>query len=213
MSTGSYVELQQVAGPVSRETFELLKQFESLFQLWARRINLVAPSTLDDVWRRHILDSAQLWPFLLRSGSNVLDLGSGAGFPGLVLAILVKGEEVPGTISLVDSNRKKTSFLQNVVGTLSLPAKIYGKRIESVSREVMDTPHFVTARALTSLDSLLSLSAPWLTRGARGLFHKGRDYQREIEESAHQWQFDLVKHASKIDDESVVLEVINLKRR
>lgn len=212
MNAPSYEALKQVAGPVSRETFDVLQQFEKTFQAWAKRINLVASSTLDDVWNRHILDSAQLWPILPRKELRILDLGSGAGFPGLILALLLKGEKIPGLISLVDSNRKKTSFLQNAVGHFSLPAKVYGHRIEAVSNDVC-MPDFVTARALTSLDTLLSLSERWLNRGARGLFHKGRDYQREIEESAHHWQFDLIKHPSKIDDESVVLEVTNLKRR
>lgn len=200
--TGQYDRLQQVAGPVSRETFDRLKELEASFLSWAKRINLAAESTLGDVWNRHILDSAQV--LLLANGARTwLDLGSGGGFPGLVLAILLK--EQGGSIDLVESNRKKASFLQAMVGQFDLPARIHAKRIEDV-REMGDV-EIVTARALAPLPLLVRLAEPWLAKGAAGFVHKGRDYRAELENSAPPAGFDLIEHRSKVDPAGFVIEV------
>lgn len=207
MSGDAWAELQKAAGPVSRETFERLQAFERHFQKWNRSINLAAPSTLDDVWRRHILDSAQL-ARIAPTAMRWVDLGSGGGFPGLVLGFLLA--ERPGaTIDLVESNRKKASFLQSVVGQFDLPARVLARRIDD-SYPLVSAPEVVTARALTALPDLLDLAAPWLTKGARSLFHKGRDYRAEVEESAHRWTFDLVEHPSMTDAHGVILEITDL---
>jgi 16S rRNA (guanine527-N7)-methyltransferase len=205
-----YTELCDIVGPVSRETFDELSSFEEMFLDWSSRLNLVASSTREALWGRHILDSAQLWPLAPSDTVSWLDLGSGGGFPGLILAFLLKGR-LGGSITLVDSNRKKTAFLQNCVGAFSLPAKVYSTRIVDLALD--RTPQIVTSRALAALPELLTLSEPWLGAGAIGLFHKGRDYRREVEESAHGWLFDLVEHRSKIDPQGVILEVRNLARR
>jgi 16S rRNA (guanine527-N7)-methyltransferase len=208
--TYKYQRLIDVAGSVSRETFEGLEAFESMFRTWAKRINLAAPSTLDDIWNRHILDSAQLAP-LAPNALRWLDLGSGGGFPGLVLAFLFK-ERSGAQIDLVESNRKKAGFLQAAVGHFSLPACVHARRID---REIngLGRPEVVTARALAPLAGLLELAFPWLSAGAKGLLHKGRDYGREIQESALLWQYDLVEHRSRVDADSVILEIANLRRR
>ncbi|TIO90518.1 MAG: 16S rRNA (guanine(527)-N(7))-methyltransferase RsmG [Mesorhizobium sp.] len=207
MSGDAWAELQKAAGPVSRETFERLQAFERHFQKWNRSINLAAPSTLDNVWRRHILDSAQL-ARIAPTAMRWVDLGSGGGFPGLVLGFLLA--ERPGaTIDLVESNRKKASFLQSVVGQFGLPARVLARRIDD-SYPLVSAPEVVTARALTALPDLLDLAAPWLTKGARSLFHKGRDYRAEVEESAHRWTFDLVEHPSMTDAHGVILEITDL---
>ncbi|MBZ9989688.1 16S rRNA (guanine(527)-N(7))-methyltransferase RsmG [Mesorhizobium sp. BH1-1-5] len=202
--------LQKAAGPVSRETFERLQAFEQLFLKWNRSINLAAPSTLDDVWRRHVLDSAQL-ARIAPAATRWVDLGSGGGFPGLVLGFLLT--ERPGaSIALVESNRKKASFLQTVIGQFDLPARVVARRIDD-SYGLVSAPEIVTARALAALPDLLDLSAPWLTKDARALFHKGRDYRAEVEESTHRWSFDLVEHSSMTDAEGVILEITELRRR
>ncbi|RUV87541.1 16S rRNA (guanine(527)-N(7))-methyltransferase RsmG [Mesorhizobium sp. M1A.F.Ca.IN.020.06.1.1] len=207
MSGDAWADLQKAAGPVSRETFERLQAFERHFQKWNRSINLAAPSTLDDVWRRHILDSAQL-ARIAPTAMRWVDLGSGGGFPGLVLGFLLA--ERPGaTIDLVESNRKKASFLQSVVGQFGLPARVLARRIDD-SYPLVSAPEVITARALTGLPDLLDLAAPWLTKGARSLFHKGRDYRAEVEESAHRWTFDLVEHPSMTDAHGVILEITDL---
>jgi 16S rRNA (guanine527-N7)-methyltransferase len=208
VSAASWTSLQEAAGPVSRETFDRLVEFEAVFQKWNRRINLAAQSTQGDVWRRHILDSAQL-ARIEPGAKRWVDLGSGGGFPGLVLAFLL-AERDGASIDLVESNQKKASFLQAVVGQFDLPARIIARRIDD-SYPLVSSPQIVTARALASLPALLDLSAPWLTKGARGLFHKGRDYRAEVEESTHRWAFDLVEHASVTDPQGVILELSDLR--
>jgi len=204
----AWEELQKAAGPVSRETFERLQAFEQLFLKWNRSINLAAPSTLDDVWRRHILDSAQL-ARIAPGATRWVDLGSGGGFPGLVMAFLLA--ERPGaSIDLVESNRKKASFLQAVVGQFGLPARVVARRIDD-SYPLVPAPEIVTARALAALADLLDLSAPWLRNGARALFHKGRDYRAEVEESAHRWAFDLVEYPSMTDPHGIILDITDLR--
>lgn len=208
MSNQRFDELCSIAGPVSRETYEMLLRFENTFLKWNQRINLSAPSTLGQTWQRHILDSAQLLA-IEPQATQWLDIGSGGGFPGIVIAFLLR--ERGGSIDLVESNRKKTGFLQAMVGEFDLPARIHARRIEDIHKLVRQ-PQVVTARALASLSLLLDLAAPWLTNGARGLFHKGRDYRAEVEESAHHWNFDLVEHASTIDPQGVVLDIRNLRK-
>ncbi|TKB08117.1 MAG: 16S rRNA (guanine(527)-N(7))-methyltransferase RsmG [Mesorhizobium sp.] len=208
MGASAWADLQKAAGPVSRETFERLQAFEQLFLKWNRSINLAAPSTLDDVWRRHILDSAQL-ARIAPAAMRWVDLGSGGGFPGLVLGFLLA--ERPGaSIDLVESNRKKASFLQSVIGQFGLPARVLARRIDD-SYPFVSTPEIVTARALAALPDLLDLSAPWLSKGARALFHKGRDYRAEVEESTHRWAFDLVEHPSMTDPHGIILEITDLR--
>lgn len=208
MSAASWKSLQEAAGPVSRETFERLVAFQQLFLKWNRSINLAAPSTLDDVWGRHILDSAQL-ARIAPEAKRWADLGSGGGFPGLVLAFLLV-ERDGASIDLVESNRKKASFLQAVIGQFGLPARVVARRIDD-SYALVSTPEIVTARALAALPALLDVSAPWLTKGSRALFHKGRDYRAEVEESTHRWAFDLVEHPSMTDAHGVILEVTDLR--
>jgi 16S rRNA (guanine527-N7)-methyltransferase len=181
-----------------------------MFRTWAKRINLAAGSTLDDLWSRHILDSVQLAP-LAPAALRWLDLGSGGGFPGLVLAFLLK-ERPGGRIDLIESNRKKAGFLQASIGQFSLPARVHARRIDDEIKG-LGHPDVVTARALAPLPALLDLASPWLSSGATGLLHKGRDYGREIQESSLLWQYDLVEHRSRVDADSVILEISNLKRR
>jgi 16S rRNA (guanine527-N7)-methyltransferase len=195
--------LRTIAGDVSRETFERLLEFERTFRRWSQRINLAAPSTLDNLWERHILDSAQLMR-LAPDALRWLDLGSGGGFPGAVVAVLLK--ERPGAvIALVESNRKKASFLQTTLSALDVVAEIHACRIEDA--RISFDPEIVTARALAPLNQLIGLAGPWLAKGARALFHKGRDYRSELEESTQLWSFDLVEHRSAIDSDSIILEI------
>lgn len=208
MTGGRLDEIRDVAGMVSRETLTRLEAFETEFRRWSVRINLAAPSTLDVLWQRHILDSAQL-AGLKPAALTWLDLGSGGGFPGAVLAILMR--ERPGArVELVESNNKKAAFLKTVLAGLGAPATVHVCRIEdSVSR--VDRPQIVTARALAPLPKLLGLASPWLETGSTGLFHKGRDYRAEVAESRDGWRFDLIEHRSRIDPDSRVLEISGLE--
>ena len=211
--TNRLEELSEIAGIVSRETLERLEYFEAEFQKWSKRINLAAPSTLSELWRRHILDSAQLFA-LKPDATSWLDLGSGGGFPGAIIAILLI-DRPGGRIDLVESNHKKAAFLRAVLGSIGAPATVNICRIEDAV-SLIDCPQVVTARALAPLPRLLGLAWPWLDADlpspAVALFHKGREYATEIAESADNWQFNLVEHQSKIDPSSRILEISGVTR-
>lgn len=195
-------------GSVSRETRQRLEDYATLYEKWSPRINLTAPSTQKDFWRRHVGDSAQLLE-MAPDSRHWIDLGSGGGFPGMVIAILL--QDVPAArVELVESNRKKTAFLQAVKARCAPSAIIHPARIADVVGRIAP-PEIVTARALAALPKLLDMTAPWLQGATRALFHKGRGYAAEIEESRAKWRFDLVIHESRIDADSVVLDITNLR--
>ncbi len=201
--------LKKIYPCVSRETADDLIGFEVLFKKWSKAINLASPNTLETLWERHILDSVQVFN-LAPQAKNWLDLGSGGGFPGVVLGIMLK--QTGGTIRLVESNSKKSAFLRNALAQFRAPGQVVNARIESCYEQIT-VPEIITARALASLDKLFELTEPWMTKGAKALFQKGRDYQREIDESLTKWKFDLVKHDSAIEADSVILEISNLQPR
>jgi 16S rRNA (guanine527-N7)-methyltransferase len=202
--------LEAILGPVSRETWDRLESLQCAVERWTATSNLVAPSTLPDFWRRHVLDSAQLVP-LKAEARNWVDLGSGGGFPGLVIAILL-AEKPESRISLVESNAKKAAFLSAVASDLALPARIHRCRIEQ-ARERTGAAEVVTARALAALARLLPLASPWLREGGCGLFHKGRDFVGELAKSHDEWVFDLIEHPSVVDPSGRILEISGLRPR
>jgi 16S rRNA (guanine527-N7)-methyltransferase len=197
---------------VSRETVDRLNAFVALFQKWAKTINLVAPSTLAEVWSRHIVDSAQIYS--LFPGPRIwADLGSGGGFPGIVTGILLAGDG-GGWVHLVESNNKKAAFLRTAILETGARASVHAIRIEEAPVAV---PHCdaISARALADLDLLMDFGLPWAQRNPdlRFFLHKGRDYQREIDKALGRWDFDLVKHASVVEPDSVVLELSKVSRK
>lgn len=196
--------------PITPDVFERLELYVARLGEWQRKTNLIAPSTLDDIWHRHVGDSLQCLA-LKPETQRWLDLGSGGGFPGLVIAA-VMADRNNGTITLVESNNKKTAFLRQVNRQMGASAQIVTARIEDVSMDEF-SPQVVTARALTALPNLLSLSSRWLEAGACGLFHKGRDYASELAECDGLWSYDLIHHSSKISSESVILEISNLMHK
>ncbi|UXN61894.1 16S rRNA (guanine(527)-N(7))-methyltransferase RsmG [Phyllobacterium zundukense] len=210
MSSSREKRLQDVLSSVSRETVDNLLDFEALFRKWSKAINLASPSTLDQLWERHIVDSAQLFD-MAPNALKWLDLGSGGGFPGIVLAILLKQRAGAG-IDLVESNGKKAAFLRTAIGRFSAPATVHAMRIDAAWARIA-TPDVITARALAPLSGLFTLAEPWLKQDSVGLFQKGRDYRREIEESRDAWSFDLVERVSAVDKDSVVLQVSHLRRK
>lgn len=197
---------------VSRETLDRLTAFVALFQKWAKAINLVAPSTMEEVWQRHIADSAQI--FALYPGPKTwVDLGSGGGFPGVITAILLSGQG-DGWVHLVESNNKKASFLRTAIRETGARASVHAMRIEEASAEIPSCDA-LSARALADLDTLLAFGFPWAEQNPdlRFFLHKGRDYQKEVDKAVGRWEFDLVKHRSIIEQDSCVLEISNLSRR
>ena len=191
---------------VSRETAERLEHFATLFRKWAGAINLVAPSTLDDLWNRHIADSAQIFQ-LTSSPRNWVDLGSGGGFPGIITAIFLT-EIGTGWVHLVESNNKKAAFLRTAIAETGARASVHPARIEKAPELIVDCDA-ISARALAELDLLLEFARPWADRNdqLKAYFHKGRDYRAEIEKSRRRWEFDLVIHESTVEKDSVVVEI------
>ncbi|WP_273788772.1 16S rRNA (guanine(527)-N(7))-methyltransferase RsmG [Bartonella sp. ML70XJBT] len=203
-----YQLLSDIVPSVSRETMEKLIQFETLIMQWNKHINLISSSTIPLLWTRHILDSAQIYP-LYSDLLHWCDLGSGGGFPAIVIALFMK-EKKGGHIDLIESNGKKVAFLRTVIAELDLPATVYHHRIEDVYKKIAK-PEVITARGLASLDELLRLIFPLFTQKTIAVLQKGRDYSTEIKKASANWQFDLLKHKSKIDENSVILEISHLR--
>jgi 16S rRNA (guanine527-N7)-methyltransferase len=195
---------------VSRETVDRLVILVDLLQRWQSRINLIGPSTVEDVWSRHIRDSLHVYhtqptPF------RWADLGSGAGFPGVVTAICL-AEQDRGHVHLIESNSKKAAFLRAAIQATGARASVHPERIEAASLKI-ERPDAVSARALASLSDLLQLTEAWISDGTVAYFHKGRDYRNEVDAARGAWDFDLVEHKQDRSDESVLLEISGLRRR
>lgn len=174
---------------VSNETREKLETYEALLKKWQKTINLVAPSTLSEVWHRHFADSAQLWSYRPPGAKTWLDLGSGAGFPGLVLAILASETGQTRHI-LVEADSRKAAFLREVARQTGVPVDILCMRIENPeTHDKVGVADCVTARALAPLSKLVEIAAPYFASSTLGMFLKGRDVAAEIENAAQDWQF------------------------
>lgn len=189
---------------VSHETFERLRAYVDLLLQWQRRINLISPATIPEIWSRHILDSLQLVE-IKPDARRWLDIGSGGGLPGLVIGCVMASHS-GAQVDLVESNGKKGAFLRHVATTLGLPVRVHVGRIED-ELGGLEVPDVITARALASLDDLLGFSNLLLKRGAIGLFPKGRDYQDELTQAVKNWHFKTELHASVTDAKAKILEV------
>ena len=194
-----------VGSNVSRETWSRLDGLVALLLKWQNTTNLVAPSTLAEIWTRHVADSAQLFTIAPDARAWV-DLGSGGGFPGLVIACVIADH--PGAkIHLVESNQKKSAFLREAARTLSVPAIVHARRIEDFASRPMPSVEVVTARALAPLDRLLGYAAPLLKTGAIGLFPKGRDAEAELTAASKSWTMDAQLVPSVTDPQARIVVV------
>ncbi|MCG5241934.1 16S rRNA (guanine(527)-N(7))-methyltransferase RsmG [Azospirillum doebereinerae] len=194
----------QEATGVSRETLERLSAYEVLLRKWQPKINLVGPSTLPDLWRRHFLDSAQLFPLLPDATRVLVDLGSGAGFPGLVLAILGVPE-----VHLIESDSRKAVFLREAARAAGVTVTVHNKRIETVTGIEADV---VTARALAPLADLLGWSFPFLGSRGTALFLKGQALDDELTAVAGGWTLRSERFDSRSDPTGTILRVSDLDR-
>jgi 16S rRNA (guanine527-N7)-methyltransferase len=197
---------------VPRETIHRLLRYAELLDHWQKTTNLIAPSTLAVLWSRHFADSAQLRT-LAQNARLWLDLGSGAGFPGLVVAILEAGRP-DFRMHLVESNRKKCAFLAEVAREAKTPVDIHAMRIEELaeSGERLE-PDVVSARALAPLPRLFELASPFFGARTRGLFLKGREAESEIEAARAKWDFTARLHPSLTSKDSHIVEVTWLRPR
>jgi 16S rRNA (guanine527-N7)-methyltransferase len=197
---------------VPRETIHRLERYAELLALWQNKTNLVAPSTLPVFWSRHFADSAQIRA-LAPNARLWLDLGSGAGFPGLVVAILEAGRS-DFSMHLVESNRRKAAFLAEVARETRAPVAIHATRIEELAASVENLrPDIVSARALAPLPRLFELASPFFRKDTRGLFLKGRDAASEVEVAKAQWDFDACLYPSLTSEDSHIVDVTALRPR
>ncbi len=197
-----------VAG-VSRETEAQLVTFVALLEKWQAAKNLIADGTLAEVWQRHVADSAELVR-IAPDAERWLDLGSGAGFPGLVVAILLGGR---GVVHLVESNGRKAAFLRAAAREASIGnAVVHNTRVEDVVAGWSGALDAISARAFASLDKILALTAPLTELGVPLFLHKGTGFARERETAAAEWGFDLVEHRSRIGD-GLIAEVRQIQPR
>jgi 16S rRNA (guanine527-N7)-methyltransferase len=209
--------LPHIAGPadfaaafaVPRETVEKLELYAELLRRWQRAVNLVAPSTLEDVWHRHFTDCAQL----VNHAPNAeiwVDLGSGAGFPGLVIAIILANHE-NHVVHVIESNSRKCAFLSEVARKTGVPAKVHEGRIENIARGGRIGPaDVVTSRALAPLKLLLQLAGGFWAERTLGLFLKGREAAQEIDEALRYHQFEYDCASSRSGGEGMIVEVTKL---
>lgn len=192
---------------VSRETRSRLETYESLLRKWNPAINLVAKSTLGDLWTRHFRDSAQLFDICPAGAPRWADLGSGGGFPGLVVAILAAERAPDLAVTLVESDVRKAAFLSTVARETELNVRVLADRIEAVPPLAADV---LSARALAPLPQLLAFAERHLAPGGTALLPKGANHAAEIAEALATWRFDLQKHPSQTDSQAVILEVTGI---
>jgi 16S rRNA (guanine527-N7)-methyltransferase len=194
------------AFPVSRETLDALKIYVAMLEDESTRFNLVSRASLADVWRRHVWDSAQLAALIPDKARSIADLGSGAGFPGLVLAILLR-ERAGLRVVLFEATGKKARFLQSVAERLNLPVDVRAVRMEDVKREVFDV---VTARACAPLERLLAYAQRFWGANTIGLFLKGQNVDAELTEAGKSWRMNLRRQPSATDGSGAVLIIRDL---
>jgi len=194
---------------VSRETLDALKYFEDLVVLWNPAINLISNSSISDLWSRHIVDSAQLFLFTLPVEGLWLDVGSGGGFPGIVVSIIAKELAPSLQVVLVESDKRKCVFLRTVIRELGLSVKVINDRIENVK---LDDVVYLSARALRNLNSLLFIVENNVSRETVCVFPKGRSYKKELVESQKNWKFDFNLIDSNTSEDSKVIVLKGLER-
>jgi len=194
---------------VSRETIDRLAAFQDLLIKWNKQINLVARSTLDDAWNRHILDSAQIMKYTPDKIENWVDVGSGGGFPGIVAAVILAETQPKARVTLIESDQRKAVFLRTAVRTLSLNSDVLTERAEKADPQDAD---ILSARALMPLDGLFALAEHHLHEKGTMLVLKGRTAQAEIDEAYQNWHFDVVAYDSLTDNEAKILDIRNFYR-
>ncbi len=193
---------------VSRETFEKLDAYVELVLKWNPRINLVSKSSAEQIHDRHIADSLQLAEGFTEEVETWVDLGSGGGFPGLVLAILAAERPLARRFVLVESDARKSAFLAQVSRVLALPVTIKTERIEKLEPQNADV---LSARALASLTELCGFAARHLKPGGLAVFPKGASFQQEIDDAKKLWSFDVTIKTSATNPDSAILSLWNIK--
>ncbi len=203
--------------PVSRETKWRLEMYVQCLLRWQGKTNLIANGSIEGIWMRHIADSLQCVAIACKDNkqiNNWLDLGSGGGLPGLVAAIVLENVSTECRqckVHMVESIAKKCAFLRQTNRECRGCGIVYNERIENMGSNV-GVPDVISARALAPLSQLLAWMHPFAGKNARLILHKGREYRRELEECRGLWHFNLIEHQSRIEKDSVILEISDLKK-
>ncbi|MCQ2740990.1 MAG: 16S rRNA (guanine(527)-N(7))-methyltransferase RsmG [Alphaproteobacteria bacterium] len=195
---------------VSHETFLDLKCYLSLLEEWQNKFNLVSNSSLETAWERHFLDSAQLFKYIPETAKALVDFGSGAGFPGMVLAIMGKNRTPYLKVTLIESIKKKTVYLNEVARQTNTEVEILNERIENIKNRKFDV---ITSRAMTSLTNLLNYTGVFCKKETICIFPKGKNYEAELEEAKKHWKFDCRVEPSEFSEEGKILIINNIVRR
>ncbi len=190
---------------VSPETFLKLSLYHDLLLKWQSKINLVGADTLADAWDRHFLDSLQLLNAIDDLSGTIVDVGSGAGFPGMTLAIGGATD-----MHLIESDGKKITFLREIARLTETKVSIHHCRAEDCEKLSAD---IIVSRAVSSIDNLLSFSLPQISHGTTCLFHKGKNYAKEIEEAKEHWLFEITVIPSVTHDQSAILKLTHIRKR
>ncbi|MGJ8627198.1 MAG: 16S rRNA (guanine(527)-N(7))-methyltransferase RsmG [Sulfitobacter sp.] len=188
---------------VSRETFERLESFVQMVEKWNPNINLISKSSVSAIWDRHIADSMQLYGLVSKFDAWV-DIGSGGGFPGIVISILSMENSEDNAITMVESDQRKSAFLRTVIRELELPATVISERIEKIPSLNADV---ISARALADLSGLLTYASQHLRDGGIGLFPKGAKWREEHEEAQREWSYSCEPIKSLTDPFAAVLKI------
>jgi 16S rRNA (guanine527-N7)-methyltransferase len=194
---------------VSRETFDALKAYAALVQRWTPAINLVSKGSLPDLWTRHISDSAQIFALNVSTAKSWVDLGSGGGFPGLVVAILAREHRPQLNVCLVEADLRKATFLRQAAQSLALAVTVRSERIESLEPLNADV---LSARALAALPELLGFAEKHLRPAGLAIFPKGARYEDELAQARKSWDFDVDMRPSLSEAEAAILLIRNIHR-
>lgn len=194
---------------VSRETLDRLRCIEGLVQKWNRTINLISKNTVDQIWQRHICDSIQIYRYAPPDFKTWLDIGSGGGFPGLIVAAVAPEKNPSAKVTLMESDARKVAFLRTAIRECDLSAAVIENRIETAPPQSADV---VSARALGPLKSLLSYALRHGHTQTTCIFPKGQRFQEEITTARQDFRFDVVAHQSITDKDARILVVRNISR-
>lgn len=195
---------------VSRETIQKLKEYQSILVDWQNKMNLVSKSSLADAWNRHFLDSAQLFQYIPQNATSLIDFGSGAGFPGLVLTIIAEEKTPYLKITLVESIKKKTLFLNDVITKLGLKVTVENRRIEDMIKNKYDV---ITSRAMCSTTKLLSYSLNFCNPETVCVFPKGRTYGEELQQAEQQFNFTCNIKDNQFSEDGKILLITNIRKK
>ena len=195
---------------VSRETEARLRILSDLTVKWTKKINLIAPSTVSEIWRRHIVDSAQIWPFRPDDPSIWVDIGSGGGFPGLVVSAIAHDESPATKIALIESDMRKTVFLRQAAREMGVTLEVIQARIENSNPK---TPDVISARALAPVNKIFDLTQHMRGPRTKFILLKGKSAKAELEEAAETWSFKAEIHPSVTDREASILVLSDVMPR